>query len=70
MPQKKDFNRDPDNPPASPYGPQRRTDDAAGGADSSPFETEPSGQKADAAERPAERGRTQTGDPDRPDANR
>jgi hypothetical protein len=36
---------------ASPFGPQpERVDEAAGGADSSPFETEPSGEKAPAAE--------------------
>lgn len=37
----------PDDDVTSPYGPQRRTDEAAGGADSSPYETVP------AAERPA-----------------
>jgi hypothetical protein len=37
-------------PPSSPYGPQRgQVDEAAGGADSSPYETQPSGEKADAA---------------------
>jgi len=36
---------------ASPYGPQpEQVDEAAGGADSSPFETEPSGEKGPAAE--------------------
>jgi hypothetical protein len=36
---------------ASPYGPQpERVDEAAGGADSTPFETQPSGEKARAAE--------------------
>lgn len=42
---------DPNDPPASPYGPHPRgVDEAAGGADSSPYETEPTGgrkQKAD-----------------------
>jgi len=34
------------DPPGSPYGPQPRgTDEAAGGADSSPHETEPSGER-------------------------
>ena len=37
-------------PPSSPYGPQQgQVDEAAGGADSSPYETRPSGEKADAA---------------------
>jgi hypothetical protein len=36
---------------SSPYGPQpERVDEAAGGADSSPFENQPSGEKAPAAE--------------------
>ncbi|QEL14053.1 hypothetical protein [Limnoglobus roseus] len=36
--------------PASPYGPQPYgTDEAAGGADSSPYENEPSGERADKA---------------------
>ena len=36
---------------ASPYGPQpEQVDEAAGGADNSPFETEPSGEKGPAAE--------------------
>jgi len=53
-----DNNAEPDDaktPPASPYGPHPRgVDEAAGGADSSPFETEPTGerkQKADAERR-------------------
>lgn len=38
-------------PPSSPYGPQKgQVDEAAGGADSSPYETEPSGEKVEAAE--------------------
>ena len=37
---------------SSPYGPQpERVDEAAGGADSTPFETLPSGEKGPAAER-------------------
>ncbi len=59
MADKHDQSTNPDTPPASPYGPQRRTDEAAGGADSSPFETAPSGEKADMAERPPEQGRPQ-----------
>jgi hypothetical protein len=36
---------------ASPYGPQpEQVDEAAGGADSTPFENAPSGEKAQAAE--------------------
>ena len=57
-PQKKDRpERDPDHlpdVPTSPYGPQRDlADEAAGGADSSPYEATPSGEKADAAENQA-----------------
>lgn len=44
------------NEPASPYGPHPRgVDEAAGGADSSPHETEPTGEReeqADDANRP------------------
>jgi hypothetical protein len=47
-------------PPAgagSPYGPQYdHVDEAAGGADSSPFEDQPSGRKSDAARAPDRRG--------------
>jgi hypothetical protein len=47
---------------SSPYGPQHgHVDEAAGGADSSPLEDVPSGQKAAAAE---------TGDLPSPDAPR
>ncbi len=39
-----------DQPPSSPYGPQRgHVDQSAGGADSSPLEGVPDGQKRDAA---------------------
>jgi hypothetical protein len=42
--------RPEDQPPTSPYGPHRgHVDEAAGGADSSPFEDVPSGQKEKAA---------------------
>lgn len=35
---------EPGEPPASPYGPQPHgVDEAAGGADSSPYDTEPTG---------------------------
>lgn len=50
----------PDPPPAggSPYGPQYgQVDESAGGADSSPFENEPSGMKYDAAHAPERRDR-------------
>lgn len=40
---------DRDDDVISPYGPQRRTDEAAGGADSSPLETTPSGERNQAA---------------------
>jgi hypothetical protein len=64
---------DPNDPPtrdrglpSSPYGPQRgQVDEAAGGADSSPYEATPSGEKADAAADPATTRRQPT-DPDRP----
>ena len=43
---------------ASPYGPQpERVDEAAGGADSTPFENLPSGEKGPAAEREKQAGR-------------
>ena len=42
--------RPEDKPPTSPYGPYRgHVDEAAGGADSSPFEDVPSGEKEEAA---------------------
>jgi len=43
----------PDDDLTSPYGPQRRTDDAAGGADSSPYDAESSAGRPDAAADPA-----------------
>ncbi len=47
MSDRRDDNRRIDS---SPYGPQpEQVDEAAGGADSSPFETRPSGEKAPAA---------------------
>jgi hypothetical protein len=42
-----------DDDVTSPYGPQRRTDEAAGGADSSPYENVPSGERPAAAADPA-----------------
>jgi hypothetical protein len=48
MSDRRDQNRRIDS---SPYGPQpEQVDEAAGGADSSPFEAQPSGEKAPAAE--------------------
>jgi hypothetical protein len=42
-----------DRPLSSPYGPQRgHVDEAAGGADSSPLETEPPGERKDKAADP------------------
>lgn len=62
-------NRDPEREPdmpTSPYGPQKDlVDEAAGGADSSPYEATPSGEKADAANDPATT-RRQPKTPDRP----
>ena len=41
----------PGAPPASPYGPQPHgVDEAAGGADSSPYENEPTGERRQKAE--------------------
>lgn len=41
------------DPVTTPYGPHHgQVDEAAGGADSSPFENEPSGRRLDAAETP------------------
>lgn len=46
-PDKADPQREPDKP-TSPYGPQRDLiDEAAGGADSSPYEADPSGEKVE-----------------------
>lgn len=68
-PDNRDPEREPDRP-TSPYGPQHdRIDEAAGGADSSPYEATPSGEKTDAATDPATTRRQQT-DPDRPPAGR
>lgn len=49
--------RVPDNDqPTSPYGPQRgHTDEAAGGADSSPYEATPTDERRQAAADPATR---------------
>jgi hypothetical protein len=45
-------------PPSSPYGPQPRgVDEAAGGADSSPHETEPPGGRAAKADDERRKGR-------------
>lgn len=54
---------DPDAPPASPYGPHPNgVDEAAGGADSSPFENESSGERKGAAESPPHRGESEPKD--------
>ncbi len=46
------------DPPATPYGPHPRgVDEAAGGADSSPYETEPTGERKDVADENARAGR-------------
>jgi hypothetical protein len=40
----------------TPYGPQHgHVDEAAGGADSSPYETDPTGERRDAARDPAKK---------------
>ena len=55
MSDRRDDNRRND---ASPYGPQPNgVDEAAGGADSTPFENLPSGEKGPAAEAAKESGR-------------
>jgi hypothetical protein len=52
--------RDNDRKDSSPYGPQpTRIDEASGGADSSPFEDLPSGEKGPAAERERQAGRSE-----------
>ncbi len=52
--------------PSSPYGPQHgQIDEAAGGADSSPYETSPSGEKVDAAEDESSTRRPSRDDPRR-----
>jgi hypothetical protein len=49
---------DQDRPPASPYGPQPRgPDEAAGGADSSPLEAEPTDTRREKAEEERRKGR-------------
>lgn len=52
---------DRDDDVSSPYGPQTRTDDAAGGADSSPYETTPAAERPQAAKADPATG-TETGD--------
>ena len=50
-PQPRPLPNDPDADVSSPYGPQPYgTDSSAGGADSSPFETEPSEDRKAAAD--------------------
>ena len=51
MPEKRKSDTEPDHVLGSPSGPQYgHVDEAAGGADSSPFETVPAGEQSDAAE--------------------
>lgn len=57
----------PDDDVSSPYGPQRHTDEAAGGADSSPYEAVPSDERPQAA---ADPGTKATHRPDEKDARR
>ncbi|HVL15907.1 MAG TPA: hypothetical protein VM529_25265 [Gemmata sp.] len=53
---------DESDAPASPYGPHPRgVDEAAGGADSSPHEAQPTGERLDRAEDERQKGR----EPDR-----
>jgi len=55
--------RDHRPPDSSPYGPQPHgIDVAAGGADSSPFENEPSGDKAEAARKATQQQQPPTDD--------
>jgi hypothetical protein len=50
--------RDKHEPDSSPYGPQPHgVDEAAGGADSSPLDNVPSGEKGRAAEEDQKKGR-------------
>jgi hypothetical protein len=50
-------------PLSSPYGPQYRgVDEAAGGADSSPYENVPTGEREDQAAAPPNRNRGTGGD--------
>jgi hypothetical protein len=52
-PPQRDRNKHP--PESTPYGPHPHgVDEASGGADSSPFESEPSGEKAKAAQKAKE----------------
>ena len=47
-----------DATPASPYGPHPHgVDEAAGGADSSPYENEPTGERKEVADENAREGR-------------
>ena len=56
--------RDTDRTDSSPYGPQpTRIDEASGGADSSPFENRPSGEKGPAADKEKKKGRRPTSGP-------
>jgi len=58
---------DRDDEVTSPYGPQRHVDEAAGGADSSPYENLPAAERPGAAADPATRA---THRPDEKDARR
>ena len=50
-----------ERPVSTPYGPHPHgVDEASGGADSSPFENQPSGEKGQAAEREKQAGRPTT----------
>ena len=56
-------------PESTPYGPHPRgVDQASGGADSSPFEELPSGEKAAAAEQEKAAGRSEP-KPGKPESN-
>ncbi len=58
---------DDDDEVTSPYGPQRHVDEAAGGADSSPYEATPADERPAAAADPATKA---THRPDEKDARR
>jgi hypothetical protein len=59
-----DPTRDQREPDSSPYGPQPDgVDEASGGADSSPFENRPSGEKGPAADKEKKKGRRPTSGP-------
>lgn len=64
MSRKSDPKTDDRRLPSSPYGPHPRgTDEAAGGADSSPYEAEASGERMEKAEEDQRLGRvTNTGE--------